>query len=91
MEFPPPEQRQTYPSGCSVCLGPVVPRQVALTYPGKESPTKVRVIDGVPAGVCEQCGEKYLLHEVVVKLEQLMATPPTREEAMPVWDYTGAS
>jgi predicted RNase H-like HicB family nuclease len=36
------------------------------------------VIDGVPAGVCEQCGEKYLLHEVVVKLEQLMATPPTR-------------
>jgi YgiT-type zinc finger domain-containing protein len=91
MEFPLPEQRQTYPSDCSVCLGPVVPKRVALTYPGRESRTKVRVVEGVPAGVCEQCGEKYMLHEVVVKLEHLLTTPPTREETMLVWEYAGAS
>lgn len=91
MKFPPAEQRKTYPADCTVCLGPIVPKRVALTYPGKEMPTRVRVVDGVPAGVCEQCGEKYLLHEVVVALEQLLTTPPTREQAIPVWQYTGAS
>ena len=49
------------------------------------------MIDGVPAGVCEQCGEKYLLHEVVVELQRLLATPPTREEGVPVWQYAGTA
>ena len=91
MKFPPAEQRKTYPPDCTVCLGPIVPKRVALTYPGKETPTRVRVVDGVPAGVCEQCGEKYLLHEVAVELEHLLTTPPTREETVPVWEYAGAA
>lgn len=91
MEFPPVEQRKTYPRDCTVCLGPVVPKRVALTYPGKVTPTSVRMVDGVPAGVCEQCGERYLLHEVVVELEHLLATPPTREQTVPVWEYAGAT
>lgn len=87
MEFPPPEKRETYPPDCTVCGGSVVPKRVTLTYPNREAPTKVRVIDGVPAGVCDQCGEKYLLHEVVVEIERLMAAPPTRQETVSVWEY----
>lgn len=87
MEFPPPEKREAYPADCTVCGGSVVPKRVTLSYPNREAPTNVQVIDGVPAGVCDQCGEKYLLQEVVVEIERLMAAPPTRQETVSVWEY----
>lgn len=88
MEFPPPEKRKKYPSRCSVCGGRVVERLETLSYPGPgELP---RVITGVPAGVCEQCGEKYLRPEVIADIERILADAPAREEAIAVWEYAKA-
>lgn len=61
MRFTAPEERKAYPSRCDLCGGDVVEAIVTLTYPDAES--RVRVIEGAPAGVCDQCHEKYLSAE----------------------------
>ena len=46
-------ERKRYPSRCDLCGGNVIEQVVTLTYPDPSG--KVRVIEGVPAGVCDQC------------------------------------
>lgn len=87
MRFPEPSERKTYPPDCTVCMGSVSEKQVTLTYPVKRDSTDVQVVTGVPAGVCTQCGEIYLLAETVEEMDRILASPPERQETHPVWEY----
>ena len=87
MQFPKASKRKTYPSECTVCLGPVAEELATLTYPVSRGSSQVQVVTDVPAGVCKQCGETYLLHETVGEIDRILASPPEREETHPVWSY----
>jgi YgiT-type zinc finger domain-containing protein len=53
---------------CSFCGGKVVEKRVSVDYRlGKE----LIIFEQVPAGVCQQCGEKYYTSDVAKELEQL--------------------
>ena len=53
---------------CYFCKATVVQQQVTIDYRWGED---LVVIRDVPAGVCEQCGEKYLESGVYKELERL--------------------
>lgn len=53
---------------CSLCKGEVKEKRVSVDFRwGKD----LVVIEDVPAGVCEQCGEKYFTAKVSKKMEKL--------------------
>lgn len=85
MRFPPPEGRKKYPSQCSLCRGSIVEQRVTLPYVDRGG--TVRVIRGAPAGVCDQCHEKWLTFETSRALDELLATPPTATESVSVWEF----
>jgi len=86
--FPPPTHRKRYPSQCHACRGHIVEGTVTLTYPDREG--KVRVIEGVPAGVCDQCHEQYFTVETSREIDRLLTSPPSRQEEVPVWEFAKA-
>ena len=49
------------------------------------------LIEGVPAWVCENCGESYFDAETCQKLDDLRAAPPPRQRTVevPVYPFTG--
>lgn len=51
---------------CSFCGGEVKEDMVELDYRYKG---KLYIFQNVPAGVCQQCGEKYLTAAVAKKIE----------------------
>jgi len=53
---------------CSFCKSKVVQQHVTLDYRLGDN---LVVIKDVPAGVCHQCGEKYLSSDVYKELEKL--------------------
>lgn len=81
-------ERKAYPSRCDLCGGDVVEQIVTLTYPDPEG--GVRVIEGVPAGVCQQCHERYLSFETAAAIDDLLARPPTKKESFAVWEFAKA-
>lgn len=86
MGFPPPEQRKKYPSECSLCRGSIIEEKVTLPFVDRDG--KLRVVRGVPAGVCQQCHtEKWLTFETSRAIDELLAAPPDRQETVSVWDY----
>lgn len=82
-------ERKAYPSSCDLCGGEVVEKVVTLTYP--DAAGKVRVIEGAPAGVCDQCHEKYLTFETAAAIDELLASPPMKMESVSVWRFLKAS
>jgi YgiT-type zinc finger domain-containing protein len=63
---------------CYFCKGKVRMELVTIDY---RWGNRLFVIEGVPAGVCRQCGEKYLESGVYRELERLVTTeeqPRTR-------------
>jgi len=48
--------------------GQVVPQQITVDYRWGDT---LVVIKDVPAGVCQQCGEKYLSSDVYKELERI--------------------
>ena len=56
---------------CSFCGGEVKEGRVELDYRYKG---KLYIFQNVPAGVCQQCGEKYLTAEVAKKIEHSIKT-----------------
>jgi YgiT-type zinc finger domain-containing protein len=52
---------------CSFCGGEVRADKVELDYRYKG---KLYVFQDVPAGVCQQCGEKYLTAKVAKEIER---------------------
>lgn len=53
---------------CYFCKGKVIQQQVTIDYRWGDD---LVVIKDVPAGVCQQCGEKYLRSGVYKDLESL--------------------
>ena len=54
---------------CHFCGGEVVERKTTIDYRwGKEL---VAIIENVPVGVCQACGEQYFKAEVVKEMEKL--------------------
>lgn len=63
---------------CSFCGGEVKDGKVELDYRYKE---KLYIFQSVPAGVCQQCGEKYLIAKVAKEIEK-------RIRSRKIWDKT---
>lgn len=53
---------------CYFCKGKVVEQHVDIDYRWGDT---LVVIKNVPAGVCQQCGEKYLSSDVYKELEKM--------------------
>jgi YgiT-type zinc finger domain-containing protein len=88
-DFRPPAELKKYPSLCIQCGGPVTEDHVTLSLVGLNG--HVRLVRGVPAGVCGSCGEQYLRPEVTARVEQLLQTPPRRNEEVPAWDFAASA
>ena len=56
---------------CSLCGGEVRGEQVELDYRYRG---KLYIFQDVPAGVCQQCGERYLIAEVAREIEHRIRT-----------------
>ena len=52
---------------CYFCGGEVVERVIEIEFRWKG---KLYVVEGVPTGVCQQCGEKYFTSEVSSAIDQ---------------------
>lgn len=71
---------------CEYCSGRVRPGRVTVDWRrGRE----LVVIEGVPAGVCDQCGERYYDANVVRRLEGLVKrrSRAKRRLAVPVLPF----
>jgi YgiT-type zinc finger domain-containing protein len=68
---------------CSFCGGKVEEKVVTVDY---RWAGELIIIKGVPAGVCNQCGEQYLRGEIAEHMEQLAKrkTPIAEEIKVPV-------
>jgi len=66
---------------CSLCGGEVVEKRVELDYRYKEQPY---IFQNVPAGVCQQCGEKYLTASVAKEIEHRIRTKQNWEKTIAV-------
>jgi len=56
---------------CYFCKGKVVQERVKVDFRWGR---KLKVIKNVPAGVCQQCGERYFQSEVYKAMEKLAAS-----------------
>ena len=54
---------------CHFCGGEVVERRVTVDYRWGEK--LLAIIENVPVGVCQVCGEQYFKSEVVKEMEKL--------------------
>lgn len=88
MRFPAPDERKKYPSECDLCRGDVSEETITLTYADRDG--VVRIVYGVPAGVCQQCHEKWFTADTSRAIDQLLKSSPAREESAPVWDFSKA-
>ncbi len=66
---------------CSFCGGEVKEDKVELDYRHKG---KLFVFQNVPAGVCQQCGEKYLSAKVAKEIEHRILTKDKWDKAISV-------
>ena len=74
---------------CSLCGGKVIEKNVSVDYrSGKE----LIIFEHVPAGVCQQCGEKYYTAKVAKVLEQMAMdkSSPGKVIAVPVKSFRKA-
>ena len=62
------ERKLSMLNQCYFCRANVVQQQITVDYRWGET---LVVIQDVPAGVCQQCGEKYLSGNVYKELERL--------------------
>lgn len=56
---------------CSYCRGEVKEEKVELDY---RYQGKLFIFQNVPAGVCQQCGEKYITAKVAKEIERRIQT-----------------
>lgn len=83
--FERPKVRKQYPSKCPICGGLVQEATVNLSFPDPDG--GVKLVQGVPAGVCNACREEYLTAEVAESLATLMSSRPHTKVDTPVWKY----
>ncbi|TAK60556.1 MAG: type II toxin-antitoxin system MqsA family antitoxin [Bacteroidetes bacterium] len=68
-------------SDCSFCGGTVKEEHTDLDYRYRGN---LYIFQNVPAGVCQQCGEKYLTADVAKRIEQKIKTNERWEKTIPV-------
>lgn len=66
---------------CSLCGGAVEPQVVELDYRYKG---ELYIMRDVPAGVCQQCGEKYLTAKIAKEIEKLITSEQVWPETVSV-------
>ena len=66
---------------CSFCGGEVKARRVELDYRHKGN---LFIFRRVPAGVCQQCGEKYLTAKVAKHIERKVQTREKWTKTIPI-------
>lgn len=66
---------------CSFCGGEVKEDKVELDY---RYQGRLFIFRNVPAGVCQQCGEKYLTAKVAKEIEQKIRTKEKWDKTIPV-------
>ncbi len=66
---------------CYFCRGKVQQQNITLDWRWGE---RLFVIRNVPAGVCDQCGEKYLDNRVYKDMERITASNEYRLDRMTV-------
>jgi YgiT-type zinc finger domain-containing protein len=66
---------------CSFCKGEVKEERVELDYRYKG---KLYIFQNVPAGLCQQCGEKYLTAAIAKEIEHRIKTKKTWDKTMNV-------
>ena len=73
---------------CHFCGGEVEERRITVDYRWGEQ--LVVVIENVPAGVCQVCGEQYFKAEVVKEMEKLASSQekPVRTLQVPLRELT---
>lgn len=82
-----PHRRKSYPLKCFICGGNVNEQLTTIHLPdGKGA---LRLIEGVPAAVCGRCPEYYLTVETSQLIDGVLASPPSRQESIPVWEFSG--
>ena len=71
---------------CAFCGGDI--EQSLVTYV-RERNGDFLVVENVPAGVCQQCGEREYDFEVAARLERIFrgALKPTKHKKVPVADF----
>ncbi|MCK4261871.1 type II toxin-antitoxin system MqsA family antitoxin [bacterium] len=74
-------------SDCFYCGGAVREELATREYHWKG---KLYVFEGVPMGICNQCGEKVLKPEVGKELEKIVlkGEKPFREVVVPVYSFS---
>lgn len=80
-------KKQPKHDSCYYCGGRVMERRVqkVCTWGGR----LIAVVDNVPAGVCEQCGERYYHSSVLKAIESMLAKQKkiARHIRVPLADY----
>jgi len=66
---------------CYFCKAKVVQQEVTIDYRWRDD---LVVIKDVPAGVCQQCGEKYLTGNVYKELERVAREKSHRMDTVKV-------
>ncbi len=66
---------------CSFCGGEVKDERVELDYRYKG---ELYIFREVPAGVCQQCGEKYLTAKVAREIERRIQTKGKWDKTIPI-------
>jgi YgiT-type zinc finger domain-containing protein len=58
-------------TACYFCKGKIVQQKTTVDFRWGR---KLKVIENVPAGVCQQCGEKYFHSAIYKTMEKLAAS-----------------
>jgi len=70
---------------CYYCGGEVKEKKINLDFRWKE---KLYVLENVPAGVCNQCGEKYFTAEVSEEIDRLVKFAEAKKHiTVPVLEF----
>ena len=72
---------------CTICGGHVSAKLVEKVCSRRGR--LIAVVRGVPAGVCDQCGERYYKAGVIKHIEQLLESSTTNPKYInvPITDY----
>ena len=75
---------------CHFCGGEVLEKRITIDY--RWGDKLMAIIENVPAGVCQVCGEQYFKAEVVKEMERIATSEetPKRMLQVPIRELTVA-
>lgn len=71
---------------CDFCDGLLYPKTVSIELRIKD---QLIVIEGVPAEVCNRCGQKYFAADTDASIEKILSTRPDADKTItvPVFEW----